>query len=173
MAERTPRKRGRRSARQAGSRFERQIADYLRDHIDDRIDRRVTNGNKDRGDIGGMRLSPALGGGRIAAECKNLARLSLAACHAEAETARGNDDAIAALLVHKRHGVSDPGMQWVTCTVNDLVALLTGHRPPEQCGEGGLAKEGGGGSAKRREAASPSALAPTQSARASPYSTMP
>src|SRR5690606_15707611 len=70
MAEPTPRKRGRRSARQAGSRFERQIADYLRDHIDDRIDRRVTNGNKDRGDIGGMRLSPALGGGRIAAECK-------------------------------------------------------------------------------------------------------
>src|SRR5690606_16157770 len=44
MAEPTPRKRGRRSARQAGSRFERQIADYLRDHIDDRIDRRVTNG---------------------------------------------------------------------------------------------------------------------------------
>ena len=132
MAEKTPRKRGRRSARQAGSRFERQIADYLRDHIDDRIDRRVTNGNKDRGDIGGLRLSPALGGGRIAAECKNLSRLSLAACHAEAETARGNDDAVAALLVHKRHGVGDPGMQWVTCTVNDLVALLTGHRPPEK-----------------------------------------
>src|SRR5690606_39882967 len=72
MAEPTPRKRGRRSARQAASRFERQIADYLRDHIDDRIDRRVTHGNNDRGDIGGPRRSPAIGGGRIAAECKNL-----------------------------------------------------------------------------------------------------
>ena len=132
MAEPTPRKRGRRSARQAGARFERQIADYLRDHIDDRIDRRVTNGSKDRGDIGGLRLSPAIGGGRIAAECKNLARLSLAYGHAEAEIARGNDDAVAALLIHKRHGVGDPGKQWVTCTVDDVIALVTGQRPPEK-----------------------------------------
>lgn len=41
----------------------------------------------------------------------------------------GNDDAIAGLVIHKRHGVADPGQQWVTCTVNNLIALLTGQRP--------------------------------------------
>ena len=32
------------------------------------------------------------------------------------------------LAVHKRHGRGDPADQWVTCTLGDLVALLTGHR---------------------------------------------
>lgn len=120
--------RNHRSARQAGTRFERLIADYLNTHVDDRIDRRVKTGAADRGDIGGVRTT---GGGRVAIECKDTARPNLSAHHGEAEIARGNDDAIAALLVHKRHGVSDPGRQWVTCTVNDLIALLTGHRPEE------------------------------------------
>jgi len=122
------RSRSRASAKTAGARFERRIADYLAAHVDDRIDRRTRNGAKDRGDIGGVR---ATGGGRVVLECKDTARPNLSAHHAEAETARGNDDAVAALLVHKRHGVSDPGRQWVTMTVNDLVALLTGHRPEE------------------------------------------
>lgn len=124
----TARKRTRASAKKAGSVFEREIAEYLAEHIDDRIDRRVKNGAKDRGDIGGVR---APGGGRIVVECKNTARVDLAGWAAEAEIERGNDDAIAGVTVHKRHGHSDPGQQWVTCTVNDLVALITGHRPEE------------------------------------------
>lgn len=125
------RKRNRTSAKTAGARFERTIANHLATHIDDRIDRRPKNGNKDRGDIGGIRLTPALGAGRIVAELKNTARTNLAAWATETETERGNDDAIAGIIVHKRHGTADPGAQWVTCTLNDLIALLTGHRPDE------------------------------------------
>lgn len=121
--------RNHRSAKAAGTRFERSIADYLASTVDDRIDRRVKTGAKDRGDIAGIRLSPALGGGRVVAECKNTTRIALGTWAAETEAERGNDDAAAGLIVHKRHGVADPGQQWVTCTVNDLVALLTGQRP--------------------------------------------
>lgn len=118
--------RTRASARAAGARFERQIADYLQAHVDDRIDRRVKTGAKDRGDIGGVR---AILGGRIVIECKDTARPSLGTWAAEAEAERGNDDAVAGLIAHKRHGVGDPGAQWVTMTMRDLVALLTGERP--------------------------------------------
>ncbi|RZQ59824.1 hypothetical protein [Amycolatopsis suaedae] len=125
------RRRNHRSARQAGTRFERDIADHLARWVDDRIDRRVKTGANDRGDIGGVRLSPALANGRVVIECKNTTRLALGTWAAETAAERGNDDAVAGLTVHKRHGVSDPGAQWVTCTVNDLVALLTGHRPED------------------------------------------
>ena len=131
----SPRKRSRRSAKAAGSRFERSIADYLAEHIDDRIDRRPKTGAKDRGDIGGVRLSPALRGGRIVIECKDSARTQLAGWAAEAEVERGNDDAVAGIVVHKRHGIGDPGQQWVTCTLDDLVALLTGERPQDDTEE--------------------------------------
>lgn len=124
-----PRGRSRRSAKAAGSRFERAVADYLAMAVDDRIDRRVKTGAKDRGDLGGVRLSPALGGGRVVVECKNTTRHNLGQWAAEAEAERGNDDAVAGLIVHKRHGRGDAGDQWVTCTVDDLVALLIGRRP--------------------------------------------
>lgn len=125
------RKRTRLSAKSAGTRHETSIAGYLAEHIDDRIERRTRNGGKDRGDLSGLRLSPALGGGRIVAELKNSARCDLAAWAKEADIERGNDDATVGLVIHKRHGKADPGEQWVTCTVNDLIALLTGQRPEE------------------------------------------
>lgn len=123
------RKRSRSSAKAAGTRFETSIAGYLAEHVDDRIERRARNGGKDRGDLASIRLSPALGGGRVAGECKNTRTTQLGPHHAEAETARGNDDAVAALLIHKRHGHGDPAEQWVTMTMRDLVAILTGQRP--------------------------------------------
>lgn len=117
--------RNHRSARQAGTRFERLIADYLAKQLkDDRIDRRVKTGNKDRGDIAGLRHM----GERIVVECKNTTRLNLGVWAAEAEAERGNDDAIAGLIIHKRHGNGTAADQWVTCTLADLVALLTGER---------------------------------------------
>lgn len=116
--------RNHRSARQAGTRFERLIADYLNLHVDDRIDRRVKTGSKDRGDIAGLRHM----GGRVVIECKDTARTALAVWMAEADVQRGNDDAQAALVIHKRHGKGRPEDQWVTTTVGDLVALLTGSR---------------------------------------------
>lgn len=115
--------RSRASAKQAGSRFEREIADHLASNLDDRIDRRVKTGAKDRGDIGGVRVR----GQRVVVECKNTARINLAGWISEAHTQAGNDDALAGVIVHKRHGVGAPGKQWVTMTVDDLIALLSGE----------------------------------------------
>ena len=118
--------RTRASARVAGTRFETQIARHLADQLaDDRIERRAKTGSKDRGDIGGVRTPH---GGRVVIECKNVSRLSLAGWVTEADTERGNDDALVGIVVHKRHGVGDAAAQYVTMTVADLVALLTGHR---------------------------------------------
>lgn len=117
--------RSRQSAKAAGTRFERAIADCLAALIDDRIDRRVKTGNKDRGDIGGLRHL----GERVVIECKDHSRLDLAGWVDEADIERGNDDALAGVVVHKRRGHGDPLDQYVTTTVRDLVAILTGERP--------------------------------------------
>lgn len=121
-------KRNRTSAKQAGARFERQIADTLAEHIDDRIDRKVKTGSKDTGDIGGMRAF----GRRVTIECKNTSRINLGVWAAEAEIERGNDDGLAAVVVHKRHGVGDPLCQWVTMPLADFIALHTGERPDNE-----------------------------------------
>jgi len=116
--------RSRASAKKAGSSFERSTADYLAQHVDDRIDRRVKNGAKDRGDIGGVRIH----GERVVIECKNTAKTSLGTWANEAEIERGNDDALMAAIVHKRHGKGQPADQWVTMTLADFAAILTGNR---------------------------------------------
>lgn len=123
--------RNRRSAKSAGSRHERVIAEYLAKFVDVVIERRVQSGAKDRGDLSGIRLSPHLGAGRVVAELKDTARIDLAGWAREARVERINDGAVAGVVIHKRHGVADPGAQWVTLEVRDLVALLTGSRPPE------------------------------------------
>lgn len=117
--------RSRATARKAGTAFERLIANTLAEHVDDRIDRRVKTGSKDRGDISGLRFL----GRRVVLELKDVARLDLSGWVNESEIERGNDDAIAGLVVHKRRGHGDGLDQYVTCTVRDLVALLTGVRP--------------------------------------------
>lgn len=123
------------SARAAGATHERTIADYLAAHVDDRIDRRVKTGAKDKGDIASVRT---LTGGRVAIEAKNCypptpvpgqQKLSLGPWLGEAEAERINDGAIAGVVIAKRHGVGAPGSQLVVMTVDDLVALLTGVRP--------------------------------------------
>ncbi|MEV4991235.1 hypothetical protein [Pseudarthrobacter sp. LMD1-1-1.1] len=113
--------RTRASAKKAGTSFERMVADYLAEHVDDRIDRRVKTGAKDRGDIAGLRHH----GHRLVIECKNAAKTLLGPWAGEAEVERGNDDALAGMVVHKRHGKGRPEDQWVTLTMGDLVALLT------------------------------------------------
>lgn len=114
------------SARAAGARFERSIADCLATHVDDRIDRRVKTGSKDKGDIAGLRHM----GGRIVLECKDYGgRFLLGPWLRETDIERGNDDAIAGAVIIKRRGVTDPLDQVVAMTLRDLVALLTGERP--------------------------------------------
>ena len=121
--------RTRTSAKKAGSRFETLVATYLAQALDDdRIERRARTGAKDRGDIAGLRHM----GARIVLEAKDCARPQLSAWAAEAEIERGNDDAVSGLIVHKRHGRGDPADQWVTCTLGDLVALLTGHQRTDE-----------------------------------------
>jgi len=119
--------RSRQSAKAAGARHERAVADYLATYLDDRIDRRPQYGAKDRGDIGGVR-HPL--GGRVVVECKDYGgRVEVGPWLTEAEVERVNDgNALAGVVVAKRRGVSDPAAQVVMLTLGDLVALLTGNR---------------------------------------------
>ena len=116
--------RNRASAKKAGTQMETLVAGYLNRHVDDRIERRRLTGSKDRGDIAGLRHM----GEPVAIEVKNTSRINLGAWATEAEIARGNSDSVAGIVVHKRHGKGQPADQWVTMTLGDLVALLTGHR---------------------------------------------
>ena len=113
--------RTRRSAKAAGARFERLIADYLaRELDDDRIDRSPRAGAKDKGDIAGVRIR----GHKLAIECKDTARMNLPQWAREAEAEATNAEAVAGIIVHKRHGVSTPDQQWATMTMKDLVAII-------------------------------------------------
>lgn len=121
--------RNRASAKAAGSRFERSVADYLAQHVDDRIDRRVKTGAKDRGDIAGLRHM----GSKVVVECKDYGgRINAGPWLSEAETERGNDDAMTAIVIAKRRGKADPADQLVMMTLADLVSLLMGDRPNAQ-----------------------------------------
>ena len=118
--------RSRASAKAAGTRFERSIADYLAEHVSEFIDRRVKTGGRDKGDISNVRT---LTGDKVVLECKDVAKLNLGGWITEADIERGNDDALVGAVVHKRRGTADPGDQYVTMTLRDLVALLDGSRP--------------------------------------------
>jgi hypothetical protein len=120
--------RNHRSARNAGTAFETLIANYLAATVDDRVERRTRNGNKDRGDISGLR---AIMQSRVVVECKDRGGSfrELGSWLTEAEVERGNDDASAACVVAKRRGTTDPGDQVVIMTMRDLVVLLSGERP--------------------------------------------
>jgi hypothetical protein len=78
-------------------------------------------------------------GGRIVIECKDTTRWEPGAWLREADIERGNDDALAGLVIAKRRGHGQAGDQIVMMTVRDLVALLTGTRPDEDTAEGGAA----------------------------------
>lgn len=118
--------RSRASAKQAGSRMERLVADHAMTVLeDDRIDRRVKTGNKDRGDIAGLRSAF---GERIVAEVKDTARLTLGTWMNEVETEKGNDDAPIGVVIHKRvgYGASRIGGSYVTMTYDDFLRLIGG-----------------------------------------------
>lgn len=117
--------RSRASARAAGARFERSIADWLAQNLDDRIDRRVKTGAKDRGDIGGVRHR----GERVVLECKDTTRTDLAGWIREAHLEARHDDARIGVVVHKRRGTTNPAQQWVHMTLEDLAWLLGADHP--------------------------------------------
>lgn len=114
--------RTRNTAKQAGARFERLIADHLRDNLDDRIDRRVKTGAADKGDIANVRDSHNR---RIVLETKDYGgRVHLAEWVKEAHAEAENDDAHVGLVIAKRRGTTDPGKQWAIMEVEDLIKLL-------------------------------------------------
>ena len=116
--------RSRRSAKAAGSRFERVIADYLSDALeDDRVDRMPRRGVDDRGDVMGVRAH----GKSVAIECKDVTRMNLPQWVDESHREAGNGDSLCGVVVSKRHGNGDPGSQWVHMELRDFVSLITGQ----------------------------------------------
>ena len=103
-----------------GASFERQTADFWRDHYDDRIDRRVKTGSQDKGDVANLRLGPH----RLAIECKNERKVDLAGWVTEAQKEAANDGALLGVVVAKRKGKGQPEDQWVIMTQGDLLKLL-------------------------------------------------
>lgn len=109
--------RTRRSAKAAGAKFEKDVADYLEG------ERRRLAGSKDTGDIAGV----PLGGRQLVIECKNTAQMKLAQWWSEADAERGNvkdTEPVHAVVAHKRHGKGAPEDQWVTLTLGELRDIL-------------------------------------------------
>lgn len=106
--------RNRKSAKAAGARFEKEVAQYLGG------ERRVKEGRNDRGDITGVHA----GGHDVVLECKNCTRTDLPQWWREAEAEAANAETIVYAVVHKRHGVGDPARQWVTMDLRQYRALL-------------------------------------------------
>jgi hypothetical protein len=108
-----------------GASFERQTADYWRDHYDHPaaqfIDRRVKTGVKDKGDVANVRV----GGHRLVIECKNERGIDLAGWVGEAQEEAVNDEAICGIVVAKRVKKGQPEDQWVIMTQGDLLKLLS------------------------------------------------
>lgn len=57
---------------------------------------------------------------------KDVPRMALAERVDEAEEERGNDDALAGIVIHKRRGKGSPAAWYVTMAGTDLLSLVTG-----------------------------------------------
>lgn len=108
-----------------GAAFEQAVADFLAHRFNQHVERRHLAGAADRGDIAGFTVNDQ----RVVVECKNTAKLELAAHLEEAERERQNDKAAVGILVQKRRGVgmdSDEkvGKQFVVMTLETFSNLL-------------------------------------------------
>lgn len=112
-----------RSAKQAGTRFERKVADYLSAAFGDSdIDRQIKTGSRDVGDIRGVYRN----GHKVTIECKDCSRMELAKWIGEAEVEAGNADSPFPVVVHKRKGVGSMSEQYVTMTLETFAGILAG-----------------------------------------------
>lgn len=126
----------------AGSDFEHRQAEYWQEVLrQPEIHVGGKQGAKDRGDLLAIQLGLPHFGGYLTAECKNWKDLELGTWFREAAAERLNNKAVvwrgiekveiespATIIIHKRHGVTAPGKQWVTTTVEEIIALITGNR---------------------------------------------
>lgn len=138
--------RNRASAKKAGADLEIGQEEYWRDILrDPTIYRGRNQGITDKGDLLGVR--PWVNHGPLTIECKNEISVKLGPWWKEAEAERANNHTVAyglpphgekekipspaAIIIHKRHGYDvrkQPGKQWVTLTVEELIALIRGNR---------------------------------------------
>lgn len=115
--------RTRQSAKAAGARFARSIADHFRAHGHPYADKQPLTGSRDLGDVANVHH---FDGHPIALELKDRATLALPEWWREAQAEAANLGTPYAAIVHKRRGVSDPGQQWVTLTVDTFNDLIQG-----------------------------------------------
>lgn len=119
--------RNRKSAKSAGARFERVVADCLRDYVSSFIDRRVKTGAKDRGDIANLRTPQ---GQKVVAELKDFGGVfHVGTWLKEVETERLNDEAQVGIVIAKRRGHANPLDQVVIMSLRDYITLTTEQRP--------------------------------------------
>lgn len=122
--------RSRASAKAAGAKHERVIADYFEKHLSRFIDKMPKYGANDRGDIANVET---FNEGRIAVECKDYGgQLKVGPWLDEAEVERINLKGVAGVVIAKRRGISDPGKQTVLMTVDDFIAITSGKRPEKE-----------------------------------------
>lgn len=113
--------RTRKSAKCAGSSFERLIADYLADELGEDVDRQVKNGANDLGDVRGVKLL----GQPVVIECKEYrGQHNLPEWYREAERERDNKGACIGVVVWKRYGKGKAQDQHVSMTMAEFVRLI-------------------------------------------------
>ena len=119
--------RSRKSAKQAGATFEREIANSLSEHVSEFIDRKVRTGAKDQGDVANLRSAHDL---KVTVEAKNYGgRFEVGAWLKEAEEERQNAGDDLGIVIAKRRGTTDPLDQVCFMDVRTLIGLVTGDRP--------------------------------------------
>ena len=110
-----------------GNTFAEQVSNFLAKRLgEERIERRVLHGTKDRGDIAGLYVR----GKRTVVECKNCKKMDLSGWIKEAEEERANDDAEFGIVCHKRKGFGEAKMggNYVTMTLDMFLAMKVGGR---------------------------------------------
>lgn len=137
--------RNRASAKKAGADLEIGQEEYWRKVLrQPHIYRGKSQGKTDKGDILAVELPDPDFVGYLTIECKNESSVKLGTWWKEAETERKNNTLTlydsdvpircpspAAIVIHKRKGFdvrNQPGKQWVTLTVEELIALIRGNR---------------------------------------------
>lgn len=133
--------RSRATAKRAGADMEIKQEAYWRRALNNRhIHRGKAQGIKDKGDLLSVELHDSLRQyiGDLTVEIKNTSTISLGTWMGEATSERLNNTTTgstgldipspAAIVVHKRHGTADPAKQWVTTTVEELIAIINGNR---------------------------------------------
>lgn len=103
------------AAKNKGSRFEREIVEYLR-LCGFRAERTRAGWVDDRGDISGV--------DGFTWECKNQKATDLAGWVRELEAECVNAGTELGAVIHKKRGVADPGSQYATLPLRMLVVLL-------------------------------------------------